>query len=113
MNMTSAPTIPMSTVAERDIRDMAVRLRMTLFKQTLHALAEDIGFAVLGVITLDDTHAAQRLGQTSGHLRVNFGALAEDGADGFESPAAAPGRTPGRFPSETSVRERTDAQQNE
>ena len=54
-------------------------------EQTLHAAREHPRFAILGVIALDDAHAAQRLGQTSGDFRVDLAAFAEDGAHGLES----------------------------
>ena len=57
---------------------------MTLSSRRLHAGGEDAGLALLGVIALDDAHAAERLGEPAGDLGVDLGALAKDGADGLE-----------------------------
>ena len=54
-------------------------------QQALDADGEDAGLALLGVIALDDAHAAQRLGQAAGDLGIDLAALAEDGANDPEA----------------------------
>ena len=50
-------------------------------EQALDAAGEDGGLALLGVIALDDAHAAQRFRQAAGDLGVDLAALAEDRPD--------------------------------
>ena len=79
--ITTAPTMPISTVAERLISDMAVSDFEHVIQQPLHAAREDFRLALLGVIALHHAHAAQRFGEPPGHLRVDLAALAENRAD--------------------------------
>src|SRR5258707_11266030 len=53
-------------------------------EQALDAGGKDARLTVLGVIALDDADAAERFGEASGDLGVDFGALAEDGTYGLE-----------------------------
>ncbi len=53
-------------------------------EQALDADGKDARLAVFGVVALDDADAAERFGESAGDLGVDFGALAEDGSDGFE-----------------------------
>ena len=56
-------------------------------EQPLHALREHAALARLGVVALHHAHAAQRLGQPSGHLGLDLAALAEDRPERAEGPA--------------------------
>src|SRR5258707_7888250 len=53
-------------------------------EQALDAGGKDARLTVLGVIALDDADAAERFGEASSDLGVDFGALAEDGTYGLE-----------------------------
>ena len=80
--ITIAPTTPISTVAERLIRDMAVRERfMTLSSRRCTPPANTFCFPLLRVIALHHAHAAQRFGEAPGDFGVDLAALAEDGPD--------------------------------
>ncbi len=87
--ITMAPTKPISTVAERLISEMAVRLRMHVIEQALDAAGEYASLLGLGVIALDDAHAGQRFGEAAGDFGSDLAALAENGADVAECPAQA------------------------
>ena len=76
--------MPISTVAESDISDIAVRLFITLSSSRCTPPANTFASRVFGVIALDDAHAAQRFRQPAGDFGVDLAALAEDGADGLE-----------------------------
>ena len=76
--------MPISTVAERLMSDMAVSVFMTLSSRRCTPLGEDFCFARFGVIALDHAHAAERFGEAAGDFGIDFAALAEDGANGFE-----------------------------
>ena len=47
--------------------------------------AEDVCLALLGVIALDDAHAAKRFGEAASDLGIDFAALAKDGPDCLEA----------------------------
>ena len=79
--ITVPPTTPISMVAERLIKEMAVSELHDVVQQALHAGGEDARLAGLGMIALDDAHAGQRLGEPAGDLGVDLAALAEDRAD--------------------------------
>jgi hypothetical protein len=55
-----------------------------VLQKALNAGGEDAGFAVLGVVALDDADAAEGFGKAAGDFGVDLGALAEDGADDLE-----------------------------
>ena len=80
----TAPTTPISRLAERLITDVAVSVRITLSSRRRTPPAKTCFFALLGVIALDDANAAERLRQAAGHLGVDFAALPENGPDGAE-----------------------------
>ena len=79
--------MPISTVAESDMNDIAVKLRITLSSSRCTPRREHPRLAILGVITLDHAHAAQRFGQPPGDFGVDLSAFAEDGPNGLERPA--------------------------
>ncbi len=54
-------------------------------EQAGNANAEDVSFAILGVIALDDADAAERLSEPAGDLGVDFAAVAEDRANSLEA----------------------------
>ena len=58
---------------------------ITFASKPLHAAGEDAGLALLGVVALDDAHAAQRFGQPACDLRVDLASFAKDGANDFEA----------------------------
>ena len=58
--------------------------RDDVLEEAVGAGGEDVGLALLGVVALDDADAAEGFGEAAGDLGVDLGALAEDGADGFE-----------------------------
>ncbi len=66
------------------MRDCAVRERDDVLEEAIDAGGEDVGFALLGVVALDDANSAEGFGEAAGDLGVDFGALAEDGADALE-----------------------------
>jgi hypothetical protein len=55
-----------------------------VLEETIDAHGEDTGFALFGVIALDDADAAERFGKAAGNLGVDLGAFAEDGPYGLE-----------------------------
>ena len=55
-----------------------------VLQEPLDADGEDLMLAGFGVVSLDDADSAEGFGEASGDLGVDFAALAEDGADGFE-----------------------------
>ena len=52
-----------------------------VLQKAVDTLGKDRGFAVFGVVALDDAHAAQRFSEPARDLGVDFAAFAEDGAD--------------------------------
>ena len=60
-----------------------------VLEEPLDAFREDRMFALFGVIALDDANAAERFREAAGDFGVDAAALAEDGADDFESRIAA------------------------
>ena len=55
-----------------------------IFQQALNAAGEHLRFAIFRVIALHHANAAQRFGQPAGDIGIDAGALAKDGANGFE-----------------------------
>jgi len=55
-----------------------------ILQQALHSTGEDGLLALLGVISLDHSHTAQRFGKAAGDLSVDFAALPENRPDGCE-----------------------------
>ena len=55
-----------------------------VLEEAVDTAGEDRGFAVFGVVALDDADAAERFGEAAGDFGVDLGALAEDGADDLE-----------------------------
>jgi len=53
-------------------------------KQPVDTLGEHERFAALGPVGLDDPHSSEGLGQAARNLRVDLGALAEEGPEGLE-----------------------------
>ena len=59
--MTTAPTIPSRTVEERLMTLVDVSVFRTLSRRRCTPAAKTLLLALLGVVALDDAHAAQRL----------------------------------------------------
>ena len=55
-----------------------------VLQKPLNTCRKNSGFAIFGVIALDDTHAAERFRQAARDFRVDLTALAEDGTNGLE-----------------------------
>ena len=70
--MISAPTTPISTVADRLITEVAVSDFSTLVEQPLHASGKDSLFLRFGMVSLHHTHAAQRFGETARDFGVDL-----------------------------------------
>ena len=79
--ITVPPTTPITMVAERVIREMAVSELHDVVQQALHAGGEDARLAGLGMVAFDDADARQGLGEAAGDLGGDLAALAENRAD--------------------------------
>ena len=77
MNMIMAPTIPIRTVEASVITESVVMDCRTLFNSRCAPAANTLGFAILRVVTLDNSHAPKRLGQPSGYFRRDLAAFAK------------------------------------
>ncbi len=83
--MTSAETSP-STVVDAEASTLVmVSDFITFCKSRSTPPAKTAGFAIFGVIALDDAHAAERFRQAARDFGVDLAALAKDGTDGLES----------------------------
>src|SRR6266478_1740449 len=72
--MITVPTTPISRLAER-----------LVIEQASHALRKDRLFSLLGVISLDHAHTAERFRQAARDFRVDLAAFPEDGTNRAES----------------------------
>ena len=87
--ITVPPTMPISTVAERLISDMAVSDAARFRSSRCTPPAKHARLARLRVISLHHAHAGQRFRQPAGDLRVDLAALAENRPDLAERLAQA------------------------
>ena len=79
--------MPISTVAERLISDVAVSVFSTLSSKPLHAAEEDFLLAFFRVVSLHHANAAQRFCQPPGHLGVDLRSRAVNRANHLERAA--------------------------
>ena len=80
--------MPISTVAERLISEVAVSVFSTLSSKPLHAAAEDFFLALLRVVSLHHANASQRFGEPARHFRVDLRSRAVNRANHLERAAA-------------------------
>ena len=84
--MVAAPTMPSSTLAESLINDVAVKRPHDVVEQSTHSGRKTLLLALLRVISLDHSNAAERFGQPPGDLGVDLAALAKNRTDRRETP---------------------------
>ena len=58
-NVTTAPTSPRSTLADKLITDVAVKVRITFSSRRLTPVANTVSFAFFGVVALNHANAAK------------------------------------------------------
>ena len=66
------------------MNEMVPERLQDVVQKALGSCLEHAGFALFGVIALDNAHAAKSFGEAAGDFRVDLAPLPENGADGFE-----------------------------